>query len=285
MRRKYFALDVASRPRIHPGRGRWKGWLLRNPRIIIRDFVGGCGPLLALDFDGTLAPIVRGPHRVRMRARTVRLVRALSRYANLALISGRSRADLASRTRRVPARFRIGNHGIEWGSRPARKRDRRDLLRVAGWRRVLGPRLAGAPGVRVEDKRYTLAIHYREAPDPAKALATIRNAIRGLRGCTKVGGKAVVNLVPTGADDKGKAVLRLRRRTRADRILYIGDDDTDESVFRLIGRRCPWLLGVRVGHPRAGAPRSRASFLLRGQGDVDRFLARLLREFEKRGRL
>ncbi len=80
----------------------------------------------------------------------------------------------------------------------------------------------------------------------------------------------MLNLLPAGAPDKGVALTRLRARERATVALYVGDDVTDEDVFRLgqPGR----LLSVRVGRSR----RSAASHYLRDQAEIDDLLARLV---------
>jgi trehalose 6-phosphate phosphatase len=78
-----------------------------------------------------------------------------------------------------------------------------------------------------------------------------------------IGGKQVVNLVPEGAPDKGDALERERERLRCDTAIYVGDDDTDEDVFRLDqpGR----LLTIRVGAKRT----SHAAYCIRDQRQID----------------
>jgi len=90
-----------------------------------------------------------------------------------------------------------------------------------------------------------------------------------------VPGKRVLNVVPTGAPDKGMALARLTRRGGFERVLFVGDDDTDEDVFRRdLGVES---VGVRVGRHSKSAAR----YYLRRQSDVDRLLERL---WEERGR-
>jgi trehalose 6-phosphate phosphatase len=85
-----------------------------------------------------------------------------------------------------------------------------------------------------------------------------------------VPGKLVVSIVPARAPNKGDAVLDLRSRERADIAIYVGDDATDEDVFRIDqpGR----LLGIRIGE----AQNSAAAYFLRSQREVDRLLRRLV---------
>jgi trehalose 6-phosphate phosphatase len=88
-------------------------------------------------------------------------------------------------------------------------------------------------------------------------------------------GKQVVNVLPAHAPNKGDALLELRKADRADTALYIGDDTTDEDVFKLDqpGR----LVTVRVAESLASA----ATYCLRSQRDIDRLLAKLISHREK----
>ena len=69
--------------------------------------------LFAFDFDGTLAPIVRDPAKAAMRLVTHRLLQRLASLQPVAIISGRSRSDILSRTKGIRPLVVVGNHGIE----------------------------------------------------------------------------------------------------------------------------------------------------------------------------
>jgi trehalose 6-phosphate phosphatase len=97
-------------------------------------------------------------------------------------------------------------------------------------------------------------------------------ALGQLQGVRVVTGKRVLNVVPSNAPDKGMALARLVRRGGFEGVLFVGDDDTDEAVFRR-DLAVP-TVGVRVGRKA----RSAAPYYLRGQGDVDRLLERLLQQ-------
>jgi trehalose 6-phosphate phosphatase len=223
------------------------------------------GTLVALDFDGTLAPIVPDPDRAALRPATRALVERLARAYPCAVISGRARADVARRLRGIPLAAIVGNHGLE-----AERSPRRRSALVARWRRTLEERLLGLPGVLVEPKGLSLAVHYRHAPDPGRARARVLGAARALSGARLVGGKRVLNVLPAGAGDKGEALARTMDRLGCARAVYVGDDDTDEDVF---SRRDPSrVLAIRVGRRRGSA----APWFLRSQRDVDRLLRRLL---------
>jgi trehalose 6-phosphate phosphatase len=222
--------------------------------------------LLAFDFDGTLAPIVRDRDAARMRRRTAELFSRACDLYPCAVLSGRSRADVRPRLEGARVKYVVGNHGLEPG---ARLSDFEEV--VAALVPVLEASFSGLVGIDVEDKRYSIAIHYRRARRKGDAREVIRRAIGRLDEPVRViPGKLVVNVVPSGAPNKGDALVELRAKEGADTALYVGDDVTDEDVFTLDqpGR----LLGVRVGERRGSA----AEYFVERQRDVDRLLSALV---------
>jgi trehalose 6-phosphate phosphatase len=228
--------------------------------------------LLAFDYDGTLAPIVADRSRARMRAVTADLLAKLCGLYPCSVISGRSRADLASRLQGARVKYVIGNHGIEPGSDTTDLE--RDVLRV---RAHLERLVAEWQGVELEDKRYSLALHYRKSRQSRLARDAILKAVGKLPARMRaVSGKKVINLIPARAPNKGQALLRLRAAEGADTALYVGDDLCDEDVFTLDqpGR----LLSVRIGASSASA----APYFVCDQRDIDRLLARLVKLGQQR---
>jgi len=221
--------------------------------------------LLGFDFDGTLAPIVDDPARAELRASTRRLLGELARLYPCVVISGRAVRDVERRLAGVPLRAVIGNHGLEpW-------RATEELRRIVErWQRTLAPRLEPLAGVELEDKVYSLAIHYQRSRRKKEARAAIVRALGLLGEVRVIGGKQVVNVLPLGAPHKGVALERERDRLGCDTAFFVGDDETDEDVFAL--DRPGRLLTVRVGS--AGV--SQASYCLRSQGEIDALLARLI---------
>jgi trehalose 6-phosphate phosphatase len=228
--------------------------------------------LLAFDFDGTLAPIVERPSGARMRRETSTLFARLCKLYPCAVISGRQKADVASRLGKAKVRHVIGNHGLEPG---ASLEDYEAEIRAT--KPHLLQALGRAPGVELEDKRYSLALHYRRARQKRKARAAILGAVAALPSAMRViPGKLVINVVPERAPNKGDALLELRALEHADTALYVGDDVTDEDVFELDqpGR----LLTIRVGESQSSA----ATYFLRDQRAIDSLLARLVALGEER---
>jgi trehalose 6-phosphate phosphatase len=219
------------------------------------------------DFDGTLAPIVSDPEIARMRTTTRRLLREVSSLYRCAVVSGRALGDLLPRVEKIPLWAVLGNHGSESEARPDGKGRTHRVVRT--WRRELERRLTGLPGVWIEDKGYTLTIHYRDAPRPSRAARFVVLAGRALPGARLIDSHFGLNVLPATAPHKGTAVAGLRRRARCEVALYVGDDGSDELVFA--GRADPSLLTVRIGRSRG----SDASFYLRDQAEIDRLLETL----------
>lgn len=222
--------------------------------------------LLAFDYDGTLAPIVTDRNRAEMRTTTSALLQQLCTRYPCVLISGRSVTDVSTYVEGIPFRHIVGNHGLEPG---------RHLHEFAALVGELKPdlerALAPLQGVEVEDKRYSLALHYRRSRSKREAKHLILAAIARLNLPTRIVlGKQVINVLPESAPHKGDAVMRLRELERVDVACYVGDDVTDEDVFALDqpGR----LFSVRVGQSNASA----ADYFIRDQPAIDTLLAALL---------
>jgi trehalose 6-phosphate phosphatase len=226
-------------------------------------------PLLAFDFDGTLAPIVARPEAATISSPIARQLQALSGLRPVAVITGRSVADLLPRLPFRPC-YVAGNHGAENGD-AARERALEQALdpfrsRLQAW----AARLHEA-GVQVEDKRLSIALHHRRARDPAAAQALLDALARefgeGLRG---FGGKRVLNVTSRDAPDKADALEALLQASACDSAVYFGDDLNDEPVFE---RAPPQWLTVRVGRDDR---HSSARFFLDSVAEVGLALQRIV---------
>src|SRR5688500_8315814 len=114
--------------------------------------------LLAFDYDGTLAPLVNTPTRAAMRLSTQRLLRRASKLYPCVVITGRAQADALGRLRGIEVCRVVGNHGAEPSANSETTR-----RRVQQWLPVLRARLSRRQGVVIEDKRFSVAVHYRHA--------------------------------------------------------------------------------------------------------------------------
>jgi trehalose 6-phosphate phosphatase len=223
-------------------------------------------PLLAFDYDGTLAPIARSPRTAAMRRTTRALLHRIAEEYPTVVISGRRYDDIAERLRDIGLRQVFGNHGIE----PFAVNAARAAL-VRRWAARLATRLEGWPGVVIEDKTHSLAIHYRHAREHADARQAIDAALGELKGARTIDGTEAVNLVPSRGANKGVALRHACRLAGCEHAIYVGDDGTDEDAFMALPRSR--ILAVRVGRRRG----SRASHVLRSQRDIDALLRLLLR--------
>jgi len=225
-------------------------------------------PILAFDFDGTLAPIVARPDEAHVPDAVAQGLTQLAHRLAVAVVTGRSVADVRARLGFQP-RWVIGNHGAEDPDvgPPSAASQALDALRhrIAGHAEALVD-----AGVEIEDKRYSLALHYRLAPDPGRALVCIEELLQGIEPALKrFGGKCVVNVVATGLPDKGDAVAALLQRSGADAAVFVGDDVNDEAVFM---RAEPHWLTVRIGRD----PLSRAMFCLDSEAELAVVLDKML---------
>ncbi len=230
-------------------------------------------PLLAFDFDGTLTPIVARAADVRLDAATADRLRRLAARWPVAIVTGRAVADVRPRLGFEPG-WVIGSHGAD---------DPDDAAATERWRRALDAlreRLAAAAddfavaGVTVEDKGASVALHYRLAPDAARAEAAIDavlgDAAPGRDALHVFAGKQVVNATAAGAPDKDAAVRTLLARSGAEAAFFAGDDVNDEPVF--VAAPADWVT-VRVG--TAAGP-TRARYAIAGAHEMARVLDRLL---------
>jgi len=229
-----------------------------------------------LDYDGTLVPIRQRPELASLRAERRAELARLGRKALVGIVSGRPLDELR-RIVRVPGIAYIGNHGLEIRAKgrtwvhPGAIRQERAIGRAAA---AIKAKISGFPGAFVEDKRFTVSVHFRQAD--ARHYASLRSVIveevrRSRGGLVLSRGKKVLEIKPNIRWDKGKGVLELLRRAGASRPffpIYIGDDRTDEDAFRSLRDRG---LTIRVGSGRRTLARHR----LRGVGDVWAFLAAL----------
>ncbi|HXT22881.1 MAG TPA: trehalose-phosphatase, partial [Thermoanaerobaculia bacterium] len=269
----------------------WEAWDELAPRL-------AHGTLLAaFDYDGTLVPIRPTPEEAIADESTRAALAALAGTAGtaLAVVSGRPVAQLRDL---VPADalWLVGLHGLEIAAPRGEVLPTVDLDAAAA---ALGPLRTEAeaiaarhPGVRIEDKGASLALHTRQAGrgEAMEAAEEYRVAAQHVAGFEAMGGKEVVEVRPAGTS-KGTALRRLRREAGGETVLYVGDDTTDEDAFAVleeesaaagdgadtgVARRSGTLtITVRVGEPMEGA-RTHARFTIASQDEVARLLGRLL---------
>lgn len=233
---------------------------------------------LFLDFDGTLAPIAPAPEQAILADSTRALLVRLSKRSDMtiAVVSGRPLADIKMRVG-VDGIVYAGDHGFMWetGGRTAKKAvpaHTRVLLSRAA---EISKRVAASyPGVRVEEKYASVAVHYR-AVRTGDQYAFLRAFNRALAPITiadslvRMPGKKVMELRPPFLWGKGEVVTLFARFFCKERpgpyaCVAIGDDRTDEDIFAAH----PEWITICVGHKR----KSSASYFVNSTRDVARAL-------------
>ena len=195
--------------------------------------------VIAVDFDGTLAPIVTLPEDARPAPGALDALRGLAgRVAAVAVVTGRGAGEVLALggLDAVPGLRVLGHYGLEeWRDGALSSPDPVPAVDEARMR--LRPILAQAPsGVHVEDKQHSLVVHTRPAADPAGALGRLTPAVEHLAeelGLEVVPGRMVLELRPPGVD-KGIAVRRLLDEVDASAVLYVGDDLGDLAAFAAV---------------------------------------------------
>jgi trehalose 6-phosphate phosphatase len=197
--------------------------------------------LIAVDFDGTLAPIVADPAQARALPAAVDALAALTPLVGtIAVLTGRPALTAVAfgSLDRVPGIIVLGHYGRQrWQDGILHSPPPPEGLAVA--RERLAGVLSGADaaeGTWVEDKADSVAVHTRRASDPAAALERIRAPLLRLAAQTGLRaepGRFVIELRPPGAD-KGIALEDLAAQRDPSAIMYCGDDLGDRPAFRAV---------------------------------------------------
>lgn len=208
-----------------------------------------------VDFDGTLAPIVRDPDQARAPTGAAELLARLAeRYGRIAVISGRPLAYLAQHLGPgAGATEMVGLYGLE-RSTPAGERPATESG-AASWRPAVEDVArradAVAPvGVHVERKGLAVTLHFRDAPELGSWVERFATDEAGRSGLAAHAGKMSWELRPPVRTDKGTVVTELAGDLKA--VCYLGDDRGDlpafEALARLAGQGVQ-TLAVAVGGP------------------------------------
>jgi len=239
---------------------------------------------LFLDYDGTLTPIAETPKKAIIPAKAKKLLKEFSQNpkCELAVISGRALKDLKKLVGLKNIIY-VGNHGFEiegtnfkfkypapYGYKQTLKQIRREFHR----------KFSKIEGIVIEDKGYSLSLHYRLV-DPtlvSNVQSCFNQVVRSYlqrRQIVVCRGKALLEVRPPFDWNKGNAVLwlleqiRFAKRNVKISPVYIGDDLTDEDAFEILKTKG---LTIYVGKPK----KSYAKFYLRNTDEVHHFLRKAL---------
>ncbi len=242
-------------------------------------------PLLFLDYDGTLTPIINDPARAVLSDRVRATLAELGRATTVTIVSGRD-LGLLQRLVDLDHLWYAGSHGYEIagprGSGISLTTGAEFLPALDAAESELSQLLRRFAGHLIERKRMTIAVHYRNMqPTTAERMLREIGKFVADRPALHAGhGKKVIELRPALDWHKGKAVTWIRsqlRDTPANALpVYIGDDLTDEDAFReLTGTG----IGIAVRH--GGIRRTAADFVVGGTDDVQVLLTRLLQHLRQ----
>lgn len=235
--------------------------------------------LVAMDFDGTMAPFVDRPADARALPASAEAFAELGAAENTvtALLSGRDLASLRAAAQPGPQVLLVGSHGGErwapealagtWDQSIELDDAQTVLLTKVG--AVLDEIVANHPGTTLEHKPAGVVLHVRQAEPTVgtSALRAARRRLEDLKGLTLGDGKNVLECSVIRAN-KGAGLEWLREVVDADAVIFAGDDVTDEDAFAVLR---PGDIGVKIGPGR-----TRAGFRVDGIGDVPDLLQLVL---------
>ncbi len=239
-------------------------------------------PLMFLDYDGTLTPIVATPDLAVLSDEMRGLLARLAARRKVAVVSGRATDDVRSKVR-LEGLYYAGSHGFEIVAPDGRTTVQPEVEAVrpiidAAYER-LSAALKDVPGALVEHVKYTISAHYRlvsdgDLPRVRKAVDEALTAYPQLR---RTDGKKVFELRPRIDWHKGRAVAWILEEMGCDPSrhlpIYVGDDTTDEDAFRVLRGLG---FGVLVADP---VRTSGAVYYVRDTTEVGRLLEFFITDF------
>ncbi len=242
-------------------------------------FFGTKEVALFLDYDGTLTPIVSRPELAILSEDMRRLIKELNRRYFVAVVSGRAREDVENLVK-IPELPYSGSHGfdIRIGQQVMIHPEARKLIPLMAkladeFERELG----SIPGLLIERKQFSFAIHYRLVDENRylkKIEETVNVKTSDIPEVRVMHGKKVFEILPAFPWDKGKAVRWIMKALKVGwdthSIIYIGDDITDEYAFRVLQGRGAGILVSETSRP------SSANFYLKSVDDVQKLFKLML---------
>jgi len=240
--------------------------------------------VIFLDYDGTLTPIVARPELAVLSDKMRATIRRLGQMCPTAIVSGRALSNVKNLVQ-IDELYYAGNHGFEISSPHDStilyEKGKEFVTAVKDACQRIELQIAGIDGAFVENKTYSLSVHYRlAAPESvAEIESVVDEQLKNFPNLQKHEGKKVFELRPKIDWNKGKAVLWLLQALHLDHPetfpIYIGDDRTDEDAFRVLQGRG---MGILVSDIRQD---SYADYVLRDTDETCQFLTMLTTMLEE----
>jgi trehalose 6-phosphate phosphatase len=206
---------------------------------------GGYRSLWVFDFDGTLSPVVPNRNAARLHPASRSLLKELAAdpWNHVAVLSSRSLEDLASRVP-VPGLFLGGGSGLEWRLPTGHRISPGDVAerKLEEARKAVSPalaRISAFPGVELEDKRWSAAVHFRRVlPEALSMLYPLIRELKDHPGIRVFEGPSVAEVQFFPSVNKSFGIRRLCRILKfypsSGRILYAGDDENDAMGMKWV---------------------------------------------------
>lgn len=234
--------------------------------------------LVALDFDGTMAPLVDKPGDARSLPASAELLEELAARENTvtALISGRDLASLRAAAHPPEQTLLVGSHGTERWAPESFGIDASHIdlnveqaAALDHATAVLERIVEGHSGTSLEYKPASVVLHVRQAPAEmgTKAIRIAHDKLEDVKGLWLLDGKSVLEATVLSGT-KGEGLDWLREVADASTVLFAGDDVTDEDAFAVLR---PGDVGVKIG-----SGNTRAQFRLNGPGELSILLKAVL---------
>lgn len=267
-----------------------KGKSLQKPfhfnvtrRGVMRPILNARRLFLFLDFDGTLVDIAPTPSEVKLSPERRECLAEMARAPDvlMGVVSGRTPEEVRQ-ILQLEGIFYVGLHGLVLlspeGEKICREVDQGFIAALKALRKEFDRAFSAIPGLFLEDKGLTLALHFRLAKKGA-AFRAARDFVRIAlmqrdRGMPVqiLQGKEVIEVKPAGFHKGDAVIFLLDRYGKGALPVYLGDDVTDEAAFRSLRHREAITITVtEVPKPTA------AAYYLRNPDEVFGFLKRLIR--------
>ncbi|MBI5573967.1 MAG: trehalose-phosphatase [Elusimicrobia bacterium] len=232
--------------------------------------------LIFLDYDGTLVPIRKTPKLAVLNLKTKELLRQISKKYFIAIISGRTLSEIKKLVGLKNIIY-SGNHGFEIEIKGRKTvqdvplESKKEIHRI---KNKLIEEIKKIGGAFLEDKGLTLSVHWRLVGKKylLKLFAIIRDVIRNGLCIHLTKGKKVWEIRPNINWDKGRAVRFVMSKVQSPKSkvvpIYIGDDITDEDVFKILKNG----ITIRVGKSK----KSKAKYYIKNQSEIKKLLNHLI---------
>ncbi len=242
-------------------------------------FSSSAKPVFFLDYDGTLTPIVSRPELAVLSSEMKDILKHLCKKYPVAIVSGRARPDVENLAG-IEGIFYAGSHGFDIKG-PEVSLIHPDAEKIIPLIRQVvsevNPAVSGIEGVIIEEKQFSLAVHYRLVKNPedfSRIKTAVETAVAGKKELRLMQGKKVYEILPNVDWNKGKAVCWIMQALNLswdnDLIVYIGDDTTDEDAFRIVRCRGVGILVAEEIRP------SCADFWVRSPDEIGKIFKAVL---------